>query len=216
MSTLRLRSTILLFILPFVFFAAVVTLALQPDVAGSLGIIVSDSAARSRTPSLTPTEPPFIDITRADYEAALEKWRSWGIEAYEIAIQIAAYSPAAGGWKIRVNDGKACLISYDPVYPAQGETRSEDPDRHCEETSKDFTIERQFERIAAMLDQADKSQGSNPVYCNVHFNWQYGYPNLLKCMNKAGIHDTQEQITLLRILEHWGSPVPDNPTDRLP
>src|SRR5439155_23235467 len=99
------------------------------------------------TPGTGPTlvVKPGINVGKPQLDQALAKWRSQGIEVYEMEVQHNSLSPWAGMWTLRVSDrgGTVEIVSYAGRVPSGGSgvpsTPALPPD-----TVKFLTVEQEF------------------------------------------------------------------------
>src|SRR5687768_14101654 len=98
------------------------------------------------------TKPERINVTRAEYEAALARWKAQNILEYEITTRTDAYLGVLR--KLRVSDGGKNIIAYD-MYPDPGATPRppSTPEPDLRKYFEVDTVEGMFVDVEAMLDE---------------------------------------------------------------
>jgi hypothetical protein len=120
------------------------------------------------------THPARINVSRQEYQAALARWRTLGVEEYEITIHADAFIDG-GDRTIHVSNGGATLVSIDP--PSYNLT-----DPRAIAYLRSDTVEGMFEDIQAVLgdqiqfDPTYYSRVSPSMVFTVKFHPQMGYP----------------------------------------
>jgi hypothetical protein len=161
-----------------------------------------DFGAATPLPLATPTmvataTPPSsgTNITQAQFDEALSRWRAQGVEEYELKIGYSAYSPLMGWWDLRVraSGDVSEVITYTRVgsldaptggLGAQGEMPTAGPGIEALKTDLQWlTIEGQFAQIKALLDDPTSSRFEWAGYYVVTFDPTMGYPASVRTVN---------------------------------
>jgi len=129
------------------------------------------------TAAPTPSDTPPIDITRADYEQALAKWRAQKVEEYQITTEMRAFMGGVRTLTVKDKGNSIVILEPTPV-------RTPEPDSF--EYVKGDTIEGMFYEIDAMLDNAQvihspamMSTGGFYMAYHVEFDPTIGYPRFM-------------------------------------
>ncbi|MDQ5823718.1 MAG: hypothetical protein M3441_05820 [Chloroflexota bacterium] len=162
------------------------------------------------TPNAVPTPTVvWVNVTREQYDQALTKWVSQGIEEYEAQVEYHGYSAFMGIWTLRVKTvgGNYEVLDYtrEPGLDApvgdtgsQGQMPTNEVGRkHVKEQLKYLTIEGQFKDLGAIVagrgvgcfttEAAFDPQLGNPINvdsyptnCSHGDNWELKSFNILK------------------------------------
>jgi hypothetical protein len=150
-------------------------LAATPAPPPTLAVLAAFPTAR---PTATP-QPGRIDfnITQADYEQALAKWRSYGITEYEITIDDASGMVMVGKVRLRIKivDGKPYIINYTDLNGTRPEKI--DVDDYTREQLSSLTVERQFDLIGTRLNNKISLSPGVGVHYTIRFDPFFGYPD---------------------------------------
>ena len=111
-----------------------------------------------------------INITHQDYEQAVAKWESLGIEEYTMQVEYNAYSFIMGAWTlhVRLENDKAEVIDYirepGPAPPVGG---LYGPDRMPTEPAEIQYLKEElsFITIESQLHQITEALNSSQNYC---------------------------------------------------
>src|SRR5206468_12063399 len=129
---------------------------------------------------------PGINVGKPQFDQALAKWRSQGIEIYEMEVQHNSLSPWAGAWTLRVSDhgGTVEIVSYAgssgvPSTPALP------PD-----TVKFLTVEQQFAAIQHVVTDGEFGELERLVDYVVAFDPAFGYPSSIQIKPKPNVKAT--------------------------
>jgi Family of unknown function (DUF6174) len=133
------------------------------------------------TPEPTPTEAPFINITREQYEQALATWKSQGAEEYEVTVTYGAFSLWSGVWTLKVSPDSVEALSFSRGDPAEP-TAIPQADQSF---LRMLTVEGQFEDIKRAMDNPEES----PTTWTVEFHPTQGYPTSVIARDKPYIAD---------------------------
>jgi hypothetical protein len=164
------------------------------------------------TPGAGPTVMvrPGINVAKEQYDEALAKWQSQGIQEYEVVVEHSSLSPWAGTWTLRVagRGEKVDIVSYTgnsgvPTTPAMA------PD-----TVKFLTVEQQFAVIDHVLTAGIFSELETLVDYVVTFDPALGYPASIEIKTKPNVRVTDlgssTTVKSLKILRR-GTPVVPSP-----
>ena len=168
----------------------------------ALGLGGCDYGAATPLPPATPTAaatatPPSsgTNITQAQLDEALNRWRTQGVEEYELKIGYSAYSPLMGWWNLRVRStgGVGEVITYTRVgnlyaptggLGAPGEMPTAEPAvAALKQDLQSLTIEGQFAEIQALLDDPTSGQFQWAGYYIITFDPTMGYPASVRTVN---------------------------------
>ncbi|MDQ2809979.1 MAG: DUF6174 domain-containing protein [Chloroflexota bacterium] len=117
------------------------------------------------TVAVSPTIPPRINITRADYTAALAKWQRQGITDYEISVYQLSLG-VNGVSRLRVQGDQATVLANPYQYPD-------------DELARIYTVAGLFAEVDAALREVEQDGAygrSFPMVYNVTFDSVLGYP----------------------------------------
>lgn len=169
-----------------------------PSVSPGTTVPITTTGTITATPALIGT--PATNVTKAQYAAAQVKWRSAGVEEYEMTVNYVSLSPWGGRWTLRVTDTLVEVVSYannagalsTPVAPTQGETL------------RFLTVDGLFRTIDRLLTTAPQPGTlESQVDYKIIFDPTLGYPNLIEERSKPGMMVTElssTTVTHLRVL----------------
>lgn len=122
----------------------------------------------------TPTAPASIaNFTRADYEAALARWRAQDVTEYQIEVTYNAFSPFGGPWRLTVaRDGGREFVT--------GSERLGEGGKGSGQTAEQLewlTIGNIFDQIDSALSNIENPNPDNLAYdYSASFHPTLGYP----------------------------------------
>ncbi len=195
------------------------TRAEQPVPAPGLTAIPTLAKVRSQTPTAVPggatltcpstseISPPGINITREQYNEALAKWLSQGVQEYELVVMEGGGLSPDATWKIRVrvNNGKSRVVSFRYL------SGYESPPARIKPADLEYLT---IEHIFAVIDEISSPEGTCKYYDTVRFDPNLGYPASI-FYGLAGVYDANGGIAIksLKILKRLtpGMPRTGNP-----
>jgi hypothetical protein len=126
-----------------------------------------------------PSGQAGINITQAQYDEALAKWRAAAISEYEIVVEYQAFSFYAGTFTLLVEGGEVVeVISFERGGRGAGTPLPNPADL------KFLTIETAFARVGEALAtkpwDINGSESKIPLDYMVEFDPALGYPSLLQ------------------------------------
>jgi hypothetical protein len=133
----------------------------------------------------TPTPPPEqrINITRSEYEQALEKWNSQGIVEYEITVGVSALAGDLGPRTIRVRGKDLEVVDYF-LWTIDGTIRVTPTATETAEEAKDYTVEALFADVDDILTSGPFEiyllEQTHPLYYEIEFDKELGYPRSIR------------------------------------
>gem|GEM_PF-3577621 len=157
--------------------------------------------------SVSPTTSfPYINITKAEYEAALARWRSHGIQDYEMQVSgstnaypyFYSYSETD-----RVHGPVAEVIHYlcSGVCMTMTPSTATPP-------RKAWSVEERFARVQEILDDSQGMHSIGSVRYEVAFDPVYGYPALIDTIPVSVDHGWGKTVVQgITILKTSGSPI---------
>jgi hypothetical protein len=126
------------------------------------------------TAQATPAVPASVaNFTRADYEAALAKWRAQDVTEYQLEVTYNAFSPFGGPWRLTVarDGGKEFVTSFERLGEGgkgSGQTA---------EQLEWLTIGNIFDQIDRALLAVETPNSDNVSYdYSASFHPTLGYP----------------------------------------
>ncbi|MDQ6694911.1 MAG: hypothetical protein M3014_10925 [Chloroflexota bacterium] len=180
---------------------------MPPTAVPSTPDIVPPTAAPASTTPVTPQPSPVpalpvpaINITTADFNAAITRWAAQRVQEYIIVEDVLSSGGYSGTWKIRVRvDGKNVQVIGYQYLDAQGKAmRLPVP---AGSQTLDFLRQHTIEGLAATVSSVldGKQQGSYMAT----FDPNLGYPNHLEMLSLSqGSHATSyvtiRTLTILR------------------
>jgi len=167
----------------------------------------ASSPVRSPSRSSVGSDAHNLIPSAEEYEAALAKWRSFGIDEYEMVVERGTYAPRVPGdgtYTVRVRRGRVEVVSFQLPYTGALATPPVN-----EEYLNGFDIDRQFESLR-WLTNRDAAAAPNDEYIRyITFDAVYGYPSYFSTRTLRWTHGGgYERITGFRPLNITGSPVP--------
>jgi hypothetical protein len=117
-----------------------------------------------------------ISITRADYNTAMQKWRTADIQGYEMVVRYSrprcGIDPTdCGTWTIRVDGDEIDVLRYKPLYSRVNLEPVIKPD-----DLKFLTVDSLFQEADRILTSGPYSKGQFPLDYTVKFDPVLGYP----------------------------------------
>jgi hypothetical protein len=174
------------------------------------------------TPAAQPTAAlqPYANFTREQYEEAIAKWRTAGVQRYRIRANFGAFSLLGGTWTLTVNSSAGRPVVEEYSSEAGGRSAGVTPtpqDLHM------FTVEGMFERVGEIVTGAPAEGlaavpapgGDIAMYYLVTFDPTLGYPtNIEQHPNTGPEMQIADVDTVLRVesLEVLEPVVPGMPT----
>ena len=156
---------------------------------------------------------PRAEFTRADYEAALAKWRSRGITRYEMLIDQGAFRNPAGKWRLTVQvDG-----TRETVTGYESAATYNDPVTDVRDFDA-LTISALFSYIDHALQEVEEAAASGnqdrsftPYVFGATFHPELGYPMSYSGVPSVYVPDAQfaievEALTVLQRISVPGMP----------
>lgn len=126
------------------------------------------------TAQATPmVQASIANFTRADYEAALARWRAQDIAEYQIEVTYNAFSPFGGPWRLNValDGGREFVTSFERL--GEGGKGSGQTAQQLEW----LTIGNIFDQIDRALNNIENPNPDNLAYdYSVSFHPTLGYP----------------------------------------
>ena len=137
--------------------------------------------------SPTPVLQPYANITRAQYEEAIAKWRTAGVQRYRIRLNYGAFSLFGGSWTLTVNSSAGRPVVEEYAAEQGGRNAGATP---TPEDLHNFTVEGLFERVGEIITNAPPEGpttvpvptpgGDIPFYYLVTFDPTLGYPTVIE------------------------------------
>ncbi len=139
---------------------------------------------RAGTVTTMPTvQPPRSNITRADYNAALVKWRSQVITNYEISVyELSSEYPNGGVYRLQIAGDQITMLSR-PYYPTS--FRPTPTPYPTNEFDLAYTVANLFAEVDDELTSVEQGGFTGgqlhvlPYVYNVTFDSALGYPNYI-------------------------------------
>lgn len=175
MKTLR---NFLAAVLPMLLLAACGPAATQPSAPAVTQEPSPSVSVAQPTEIPQPAQQAGINITQAQYDEALAKWRAAGVGEYEMVAEYQAFSLYAGTLTLRVEGGEVVeVINFERGGRAAG---TPIPDL----TQLNFlTVEALFEKVGEALASTPwevSSESDIPLDYQVEFDSTLGYPTLVQ------------------------------------
>lgn len=149
------------------------------------------------TPGTSTENTPGINITQADYDAALAKWKALNVQEYNINTTYSAFTLIAGTWNINVANGTPKAIDF---QRAGTPTPAPDSDLSL------FTVDGMFNTVARGLSYQQIKDDTNYVYrFDVKFDPDKGYPTYINIRNVPNpingntVADTDSTLTVNKL-----------------
>jgi hypothetical protein len=157
-----------------------------------------------------------INITQAQYDEALAKWRAAAISEYEMVVEYQAFSFYAGTFTLRVKGGEVVeVISFERGGRSTGTPLPNPTDL------KFLTVETAFARVGEALAtkpwDTNGSESKIPLDYKVEFDPALGYPSLLQVtalpnpISGAQIADADSTIRVLSVKKAGSVVIPGMP-----
>ncbi|HKP54820.1 MAG TPA: DUF6174 domain-containing protein [Chloroflexia bacterium] len=179
------------------------TEASEPANTGSTKTYSPESLQGSASPTIA---FPYINITKADYEAALAKWRSHGIQDYEMQVSGSTNSyPYIYSFSEtdRVRGPVAEVIYYSCTGICMTITMSTATPLH-----KAWSVEDMFTTIQEIVDDPQGTYSSRGVRYEVAFDPVYSYPTLIDVIPVSVDHGWGKTVVQgITILKASSSPI---------
>ncbi|HEX8597927.1 MAG TPA: hypothetical protein VF952_05350 [Chloroflexia bacterium] len=143
-------------------------------------ILAQETLTTVATPSVPPGLQPPLNFTRAEYEAALAKWRAQEATEYEMVVHLLTFSAAGGTWRLRVSvrEGVETITEFERVTEGNGFDVGV-------ESLTGLTVGALFRQVDEVLQEVEGTGGGNspPVdpegltnYYRATFHSELGYP----------------------------------------
>lgn len=149
--------------------------------------------------------PPPINISGEQYDASLARWRSQGIEQYEITVDLV--SRLGHKTTLRASEHGGAIEILSPSGVAT-------PEPEFMDLYKEDTIEGMFEEINLMLEgksiiHTSGMYSTGPFYMayQIRFDPTFGYPSSIEAqpVTKPGVHvydtDWKKTVTSFKVLK---------------
>jgi hypothetical protein len=172
-------------------------------------------SAAQPTEITPPAQQAGINITQAQYDEALARWRAAGVGEYEMVAEYLAFSLYAGTLTLRVKGGEVVeIINFERGGRAVG-TPLPDP-----KELKFLTVEALFERIGEALASKPwevSSESDIPLDYRIEFDPTLGYPTMLQItalpnpISGAQVADVDTTTRVLSVKKLGSSDVPGMP-----
>jgi len=126
-------------------------------------------------------------LTRAEYEAAADRWNASGLTDYNLDLALAGNRP--GKIHVEVRDGQATKMERDGVVPRQ------------ERTWYYWTVPGMMDTIAEELEMAESpaqsfnASGASEVIQRAEFDPTYGYPRKYDRVVLGADFETHWEVT---------------------
>ena len=212
MKTVR---KILAAILPVLLLAACGPAATQPNPPAVTQEPSPSASVAQPTETTPPAQQAGINITQAQYNEALAKWRAAGVGEYEMVAEHQAFSLYAGTLTLRVKGGEVVeIVNFERGGRAAG---TPIPDLT---QLKFLTVEALFEKIGEALASKpwDVSSASDiPLDYKVEFDPTLGYPTLVQItalpnpISGAQVADVDTTTRVLSVKKLGSSDTPGMP-----
>jgi hypothetical protein len=153
----------------------------------------------------TPVLQPYANFTRQQYEDAIAKWRTAGVQRYRIKSTFSAFSLLSGTWNLTVDSsaGPPNVVEYSSEAGGRSAGVTPQPqDLHM------FTVEGMFERVGEIVTNAPPAglttvptPGSDfSMYYLVTFDSTLGYPtNIEQHPNTGPVPQIADADTVLKV-----------------
>jgi uncharacterized protein DUF6174 len=212
MKTLR---NIFAAVLPALILVACGPAATQPSAPAVTQESRPPASAAQPTEVTPPVQQAGVNITQAQYDEALAKWRAAGAGEYEMVAEYQAFSLYAGTLTLRVKGGEVVeVINFERGGRAAG---TPIPDL----TQLNFlTVEALFEKIGEALATKPwevSSESDVPLDYKVEFDPTLGFPTLLQItalpnpISGAQVADVDTTTRVLSVKKQGSSDVPGMP-----
>jgi hypothetical protein len=176
----------------------------------------ASAAQPTETEAAQPDQQAGINITQAQYDEALAKWRAAGVSEYEMVAEYQAFALYAGTLTLRVKGGEVVeVISFERGGRATGTPIPNPGDLNF------LTVEALFERIGEALAtrpwDIGGSESGIPFDYQVEFDPTLGYPSLLQVValpnpiSGAQIADADSTVRVLSVKKLGEVVVPGMP-----
>lgn len=162
------------------------------------------------TPITVPTPSViWVNVTREQYDQALAKWLSQGVEEYEARVEYHGYSAFMGIWTLRVKTagGNYEVLDYtrEPGLDApvgdtgsQGQMPTNEAGRkHVKEELKYLTIEGQFEDLGTIV----AGRGVGCFTTEATFDPRLGHPTNIEGDPTACSEPSSWELKSLKVLK---------------
>ncbi|HYO48593.1 MAG TPA: DUF6174 domain-containing protein [Chloroflexia bacterium] len=212
MKTLR---NIFAAVLPVLILAACGPAATQPSAPAVTQEPSPSVSVAQPTEIPQPAQQAGINITQAQYDEALAKWRASGVGEYEMVAEYQAFSLYAGTLTLRVKGGEVVeVINFERGGRAAG---TPIPDLT---QLKFLTVEALFEKIGealAMRPWEVSSESDVPLDYKVEFDPTLGFPTLLQItalpnpISGAQVADVDTTTRVLSVKKLGSSDTPGMP-----
>jgi hypothetical protein len=167
------------------------------------------------TETTPPAQQAGINITQAQYDEALAKWRAAGVGEYEMVVEYQAFSLYAGTLTLRVKGGEVVeVVNFERSGRAAG---TPIPDL----AQLNFlTVEALFEKVGSALAAKPwevSSESDIPLDYQVEFDPTLGYPTLVQItalpnpISGAQVADVDTTTRVLGVKNVGSSDVPGMP-----
>ncbi|HEX9988912.1 MAG TPA: DUF6174 domain-containing protein [Chloroflexia bacterium] len=212
MKTLR---NVLAAILPVLVLAACGPAATQPSAPAVIQEPSPSVSVAQPTETTPPAQQAGINITQAQYDEALAKWRAAGVGEYEMVVEYQAFSLYAGTLTLRVKGGEVVeVVNFERSGRAAG---TPIPDL----AQLNFlTVEALFEKVGSALAAKPwevSSESDIPLDYQVEFDPTLGYPTLVQItalpnpISGAQVADVDTTTRVLGVKNVGSSDVPGMP-----
>lgn len=171
------------------------------------------------TAQATPVLQPYANFTREQYEEAIARWRTAGVQRYRMTLTYIAFSTLGGTWNLTVNSsaGRPVVEEYS-IVDGGGRNAGTTPtpeDLHM------FTVEGLFERVGEIVANAppegltsvpQAGGGDINFYYLVTFDPTLGYPTTIEQHPNTGPEpqiadaDIVYRVDSLEVLEQQAPP----------
>jgi hypothetical protein len=133
----------------------------------------------------TPALEPYANFTKEQYEEAIAKWRTAGVQRYRMTINYIAFSLLGGTWNLTVNSSAGRPVVEEYAIQEGGRNAGATP---TPEDLHDFTVEGLFERVGEIVSNAPpeglasvpQAGGDINFYYLVTFDPTLGYPTTIE------------------------------------
>ena len=120
------------------------------------------------TPTPAANDTPGVNVTQADYDAALARWKALNVQEYNMEVEYIAFSLYAGTWDLRVTSS-----DIEPTAYERGGTPTTLPTTNGQDLRL-LTVDGLFNNVARALQ--DQSQQDYQFRYETRFDPEKGYP----------------------------------------
>ncbi|MEA2575433.1 MAG: hypothetical protein QOH93_2731 [Chloroflexia bacterium] len=171
-SAKHLLGTGLFMVAALPMLASYATGGLASQSANQLHAVTAQATATAT--STADFDASFANFTRADYEAALAKWRAQDAAEYRVEVTFEAFTLLRGPWRltVAVDNGKETVTKFE-----RPEGQGLDVGNATAQDLERMTVDGLFAQIDEALKRVENpGDGNTPFEYNVSFHPTMGYP----------------------------------------